>query len=86
LGEDTVLKLTGLAGRDSEPGDFRLIIFPDSVLLLGRGSGSRNRTVGGADLRLRFAPTDLEGFKVDFIDERFGTPADASLLADDILG
>ena len=62
------------------------MVLPGSVTLLGIGSGSRNRTVGGADLRLRFAPTDLEGFRGDFMEERLGTPVDTSLLAEDTLG
>lgn len=80
------LEYPGRIGRDSEVGDFKLIVFPDSVVLLGKGSGSRNRTVGGADLRLRSAPTDLEGFRFDFIEERLRPPVDTSLLADDTLG
>lgn len=83
---DTPLEYPGRTGGDSEEDDFRLTVFPGPVNLLGIGSGSRNRTVGGADLRLRFAPTDLEGFRVPFIDERLVAPVDMSLLADDTLG
>lgn len=83
---DTPLEYPGRIGCDPEAGDFKLIVLPGSVTLLGIGSGSRNRTVGGADLRLRFAPTDLEGLRVAFIEERLEAPADRSLLADDTLG
>lgn len=62
-----------------------LILFPESILLVGNGSGSINRTVGGADLRLRFASTDFEGLRVGFIEERLGMFIDTSLLADDTL-
>lgn len=55
-------------------------------LLTGIGSGSRNRTVGGADLRLRLAPADLEGFRGDFIEERLRAPVETSLLDDKALG
>lgn len=42
-----------------------------------------NRTVGGADARLRSAPTDLEVFRFDFMEDRFRPPVETSLLADD---
>lgn len=83
---DTPRKYGSRTGVDSEEGDFRLTVFPGPVSLLGMGSGSRNRTVVGADLRLRFAPTDPEGFRVVFMDERLAAPVDISLLADDTLG
>lgn len=86
FGADTPLEYAGRTGSDSEEGAFILIVFPGPVSFLKDGSGSRNRTVGGADLRLRSAPTDLEGFKGGFIDERLVTLVDMSLLADDTLG
>lgn len=42
-----------------------------------------NRTVDGADLRLRSAPTDLEDFKFDFIEDCLRPPVETWLLADD---
>jgi hypothetical protein len=83
---DTPLEYPGRTVRDPEESDFRLTVFPGAVSLLDIGSGSKNRTVGGADLRLRSAPTDLEGFRVVFIEERLTAPVDMSLLADDTLG
>ena len=37
----------------------------------------------GADLRLRFAPTDLEDFRFDFIEGSLRPPVEIWLLADD---
>lgn len=86
LGVDMPLEKPGRTGFDSETGDFKLTVLPGSETLFDIGSGSRNRTVGGADLRLRFASTELEGLRAGFMEERLGAPADASLLTDDALG
>lgn len=42
------------------------------VGILGIGSISTNRTVAGDDLRLRWDPTEVDDFKLDFMDSRFG--------------
>jgi hypothetical protein len=49
-----------------------LFVLATSVFLLGNGSGSENRTIGGADRRLRFAPTELDFLRLDFIEDRMG--------------
>ncbi len=86
FGVDTPREYPGRIGRASEVGGFELIGFTGSVLARGIGSGSRNRTIGGADLRLRFAPTDLDGFRFDFVGDCLRPPVETSLLDDDALG
>lgn len=71
---------------EPDTGDLELIALTGSVTLLGNGSGSMKRTVGGADLRFRSAPTDLEVFRFDFMEERLQPLVETSLLADDSLG
>lgn len=81
---DTARAYSGRTGRDSF-GDFKLTIFWGSAPLEGIGSGSKNRTVVGADLRLRLAPIDFEDFNGDFIEDRL-MPTETSLLADESCG
>jgi hypothetical protein len=56
------------------------LVLVTSVFLLGNGSGSENRTMAGADRRLRFVPTELDFLRLDFIEERMGLLTRPTLL------
>lgn len=74
--------MVGRRSAELQPDIFMVVILPFMVALLGTGPRSRNRTVGAADLRFKFSPTDLEGFSGDFKEKRFGAFVETSLAED----